>query len=194
MNPLEKPQDYDVICRPTNDKDAAHVGNKRFAVMVYGKLQGKYEVLHSSQERLNIANQLVQIVRSCEPGGRFLELCTGTDGTKNWDVLDDERAVTWVKEFIDNETPNTPRPRRASADMTFREMETSVARAPSHGDEGSLENGFAEEGFEEERAPERRRSIPRSDPAREEMIKKNPELVKILIKQTGIFHHLVGDK
>lgn len=121
-----------------------------------------------------------------------------------WDELDDERAVKWVKEFIDSEAPNTPQPRRVSADMTSREMETSVARAPSHANEADWEMSTDREGtaavgvdteeFVDERAPERRRSVPGTDPAREEMIRQNPELVKILIKQTGIFHELGGEE
>ena len=80
------PQKFDIICG--RDKNAcSHVGNKRFRVIVEMNRE-RYQTASSREEKTKITIELISIIRSCEPGGRFLKM----DDNNHWVDVGDAYA------------------------------------------------------------------------------------------------------
>jgi len=92
--PLSDPsriQPYDVLCDRNDERAPKHYGNRKFALVV-SAYTTKHKNLHITEKRANVAKAIVQTVRRCEPGGRFL--AKTKHGT--WKDIGDRLAVRWV--------------------------------------------------------------------------------------------------
>mmetsp|Transcript_11916 Transcript_11916/g.19746 ORF Transcript_11916/g.19746 Transcript_11916/m.19746 type:complete len:235 (-) Transcript_11916:54-758(-) len=77
------PKRFDIICG--RDKlSHAHVGNKRFRIVVEMNRE-RYQTAPSRDEKTRITCDIVSMIRSCRPGGRFLKM----------DEMEDSNTGTW---------------------------------------------------------------------------------------------------
>lgn len=82
-----RPKRYDIICG--RDKlSHAHVGNKRFRIVIEANRE-RYQTAPSRDDKTRITCEIVNMIKSCRPGGRFLKLNTDT---KTWSDVGDEYA------------------------------------------------------------------------------------------------------
>mmetsp|Transcript_30575 Transcript_30575/g.70468 ORF Transcript_30575/g.70468 Transcript_30575/m.70468 type:complete len:211 (+) Transcript_30575:101-733(+) len=89
---LSRIQLHDVLC-DRNDKMApVHYGNHRFALLVTACIMRCNDDLHVAENRKRVAWIIIQVVRNCNPGGRFL--AKTKYGT--WKDIGDKLAIRWV--------------------------------------------------------------------------------------------------
>eukprot|EP00548_Thalassiothrix_antarctica_P002869 CAMPEP_0194139672 /NCGR_PEP_ID=MMETSP0152-20130528/9288_1 /TAXON_ID=1049557 /ORGANISM="Thalassiothrix antarctica, Strain L6-D1" /LENGTH=166 /DNA_ID=CAMNT_0038837601 /DNA_START=57 /DNA_END=553 /DNA_ORIENTATION=- len=71
------PERFDILCG--RDKIShSHIGNRRFKVIIKMNRE-KYQTALVRDEKTRITSEIVAMIRSCQPGGRFLKLDTETN-------------------------------------------------------------------------------------------------------------------
>jgi len=105
--PLTDPsqiQAYDVLCDRNDERAPKHYGNRKFALVVAAS-KSKYKNLRMFPEkRADVAKTIVQTIRKCEPGGRFL--AKTKSGT--WKDIGDGLAVRWVGLILEKTVATSP--------------------------------------------------------------------------------------
>mmetsp|Transcript_10838 Transcript_10838/g.25125 ORF Transcript_10838/g.25125 Transcript_10838/m.25125 type:complete len:390 (+) Transcript_10838:1145-2314(+) len=88
-------QPLDVLCDSRDDRISGHYGNRQFGLLVdthMTRYQKDLVLLADAEMRAKVAREIVQTVRMCEPGGRFL--AKTKYGT--WRDIGDKLAVRYV--------------------------------------------------------------------------------------------------
>jgi len=88
---MRRVQAFDIFCDRNDESAPGHYGNRKLGLVV-STCTKRYSNLHIPKERAKVARIIVQTVRNCEPGGRFL--AKTKRGT--WKDIGDRLAVRWV--------------------------------------------------------------------------------------------------
>lgn len=104
----EQPHKFDIVCG--RDKFChGHVGNRRFRVIIAMNRE-RYQTSNSREEKSKITNEIVALIRTCKPGGRFLKLDTATN---RWCIVTEEYAREKVSHALRSaRDPNIKKPRK----------------------------------------------------------------------------------
>lgn len=126
------PKKFDIVCG--KDKlSRAHVGNKRFRAVIEMNRE-RYQTAPTRDDKTQITCEIIAMIRSCQPGGRFLKFDTDTN---QWIVLGDEyarekvsHALRSVKDPLRKKIRKT---KRTSVQTMYPEDENDVFAALLHG-------------------------------------------------------------
>ena len=109
------PKRFDVMCG--RDKiSRAHVGNKRLRDIIE-MIRERYQTAPSRDEKTRITCEIVSVVRSHRPGGRFLKINADTN---KWDDVGDEYAREKVSHAL------RYRKKRKAAPTSHTDQESDV--------------------------------------------------------------------
>lgn len=118
------PQRYDIICG--KDKlSHSHIGNKRFRVIIERNRE-RYQNAATRDEKTGITGDIIAMIRSCRPGGRFLKLC---EDTNKWYDVGDEYArekVSHALRSAKDPSQRTIRKKRKSLPKVHNDFENAV--------------------------------------------------------------------
>jgi hypothetical protein len=88
------PQRFDIVCGRDRTSNS-HGGNKRFRCIVEMNRE-RYQTAPSRDDKTAITAELVTMIRSCRPGGRFLKM----NENNNWYDVGDEYAKEKVSHAL----------------------------------------------------------------------------------------------
>ena len=84
---ITSPKRFDIVCG--RDKHShAHVGNKRFRAVIEMNRE-RYQTALTRDDKTQITCEIIAMIRSCQPGGRFLKF---DPDTNLWIILGDDYA------------------------------------------------------------------------------------------------------
>jgi hypothetical protein len=109
------PKQFEVTCG-TDKISHAHIGNKRFRDIIE-MIRERYQTAPSRDEKMRITCEIVSVVRSHRPGGRFLKINTDT---KKWNDVGDEYAREKVSHAL------RYRKKRKAAPTSHTDQESDV--------------------------------------------------------------------
>jgi hypothetical protein len=119
------PKRFDIICG--RDKlSHAHVGNKRFRIIIEMN-RDRYQTAPSRDDKTRITCDIVAMIRSCRPGGRFLKI--DELNANNWKDVGDEYArekVSHALRSAKDPTRRKPRKKHKVVPKTHSDEENSV--------------------------------------------------------------------
>ena len=118
LSPIEKPLQHDVICG--RDKFCqAHSGNQRFRVMIAMNRE-QYQTARSRDDKTRIATEVIGLIQSSRPGGRFLKQDAPTG---LWCIVTDEYARAKVCHALRSaKDPNKSKPKKKRKSFVLKKV------------------------------------------------------------------------
>lgn len=146
------PRRFDIICG--RDKIShSHVGNKRFRTIIEMNRE-RYQTAPSRDDKTRITFEIVSMIRSCQPGGRFLKI----DDTAAWKDVGDEYAREKVSHALRSaKDPNRKKSRRKRKTFVkpHSDEENSVFAALLEDQQNIFQRLVAEEEGRQKKRPRR---------------------------------------